>query len=352
MSAAVFLFGTLRHEALRRTVTGSEVSAQPAAIEGWRVARATDGDWPVLVPGDRAVGEVATLSGEALQRMDWYEALFGYARTPCRLSDGSAAEVYRPNGNCRGGEAWSLEDWVRDHGALAVATAADVMERFPEDPAAVARRWAPIARRAQARLLARAGSSYRAPLGPVRTERLHDGFYELLQQRWEVPLQSGPGTVTVDRTTLAGFDAAIVLPYDPSRDRVLLIRQFRAALAVRGEVDPFSLEPVAGLIDPGETAEEAARREATEEAGLALGDLIPVGACYPSPGGTSEFHYLFLAECDLPDAAAGAGGLAEEGEDVLAVLRPADALVTDAAAGRIGNMPLHLLALALDRRRR
>ena len=53
-------------------------------------------------------------------------------------------------------------------------------------------------------------------------------------------------------------------------------------------MDLANLEPVAGVIDPGETPEDAARREAAEEARLTLGELLPVAEYYPSPGALAE----------------------------------------------------------------
>lgn len=62
----------------------------------------------------------------------------------------------------------------------------------------------------------------------------------------------------------------IVLPYDPIHDRVLLVEKFRAGPFARQGENPWCLEPIAELMDQGETPEEAGLREAHEEAGLTL----------------------------------------------------------------------------------
>ncbi|MCB2157335.1 MAG: NUDIX domain-containing protein, partial [Rhodobacteraceae bacterium] len=46
------------------------------------------------------------------------------------------------------------------------------------------------------------------------------------------------------------------------RDRVLLIEQFRMGPYARGDAEPWLIEAIAGRVDPGETPEDAARREA------------------------------------------------------------------------------------------
>jgi ADP-ribose pyrophosphatase len=62
--------------------------------------------------------------------------------------------------------------------------------------------------------------------------------------------------------------AAAVLLYDPERDSVVLIEQFRLA-ALCGGRSPWQIEAVAGLLDgDGESPETVARREAREEANL------------------------------------------------------------------------------------
>lgn len=153
------------------------------------------------------------------------------------------------------------------------------------------------------------------------------------------------------RAVFVSGDAVTVLPYDPVRDRVLVIEQFRAGPVVRGDTQPWQIEAVAGRIDPGETPEPAARREAAEEAGIALADLHFVARYYPSPGAVSEYIYSYLALADLPDGSAGIFGLVEETEDIRGHLVAFDTLMALVASGEIDNAPLILTALWLQRER-
>lgn len=179
----------------------------------------------------------------------------------------------------------------------------------------------------------------------------HAGFFalevlELSHRRFD-----GGMSATVTREILVSGDAVTVLPYDPGRDRVLLVEQFRSGPYGRGDPRPWQLEAIAGRIDKGETPEDCARREAVEEAGLVLGPLEPVAAYYPTPAAMTEFIYSFVAICDLPDGVAGTFGLAGEAEDIRGHLVPFDALMTALASGEVTNAPLILTALWLQRER-
>lgn len=156
----------------------------------------------------------------------------------------------------------------------------------------------------------------------------------------------GSMSPTIERAVFVSGDAATVLPYDPRRDRVLLIEQFRPGPFARGDAQPWLLEPIAGRIDPGETPEEAARREAHEEAGLELGRLIEVGHYYPSPAAKAEFLYTYVALADLPDGIEGntARGMASEVEDIRAHLLDFAGLMALVASGEAANGPLLLSA--------
>jgi ADP-ribose pyrophosphatase len=117
-----------------------------------------------------------------------------------------------------------------------------------------------------------------------------------------------------------GEAAAIVL-YDPDRDCVVLIEQFRLA-ALMGGRSPWQLEAVAGLVDAeGETAEQVARREAREEANLdPIGDLVPIQTMLPASGSYDEAVSLFCGRVDSQDA-GGVHGVAAEQEDIRVVVK-------------------------------
>jgi len=161
----------------------------------------------------------------------------------------------------------------------------------------------------------------------------------------------GAMSATVTRAAFVSGDAVTVLPYDPVRDRVLLVEQFRAGPLARGDAQAWQLEPIAGRVDPSETPEQAARREAEEEAGLHLTGLEEVARYYPSPGAVSEFLYSYVAVTDLPDGVAGVFGLAEEAEDIRGHLITLNHLLELVTTGEVQNAPLILTALWLQRER-
>lgn len=176
-------------------------------------------------------------------------------------------------------------------------------------------------------------------------------FFAVEEQRLRYRRFDGQHSATVLRAGFVSGDAITVLPYDPTRDRVLLVEQFRFAPHLRGDANPWQLEAIAGRIDAGETPEAAARREAREEANLTLTELLPIAGYYPSPGALSEYLYSYLALVDLPDSAAGQFGLATEDEDIRAHLVSFADLMALCTSGEIANAPLLLSALWLSGQR-
>ncbi len=141
-----------------------------------------------------------------------------------------------------------------------------------------------------------------------------------------------------------------VLPYDAERRVATLIRIARAPALYVGEQRDL-IEPIAGLIDEGEDAATAARREAMEEAGLRLGALEPVGVVFPSPGASAERMTLFLAAYTPADRVGEGGGAPGEDEHLQTFERPLAALWAAVEAGAVPDGKLLTLMLALRLRR-
>ena len=108
--------------------------------------------------------------------------------------------------------------------------------------------------------------------------------------------------------------AVAVLPYDPVRDEVVLIEQFRIG-AGNDPSGPWMIEIIAGLQEQDESADEVIHREAQEEAGCKISDLIPLHHYYSSPGSSNEQIHIYFARTET-DGLGGIHGIDEEGEDI------------------------------------
>ncbi|ARU90801.1 NUDIX domain-containing protein [Pseudomonas sp. M30-35] len=183
----------------------------------------------------------------------------------------------------------------------------------------------------------------------VEREACFRGFYSLDRLHLRHRQFSGEMGPILNREVFLRHDAVCVLPYDPQRDVVVLIEQFRVGAMHKSE-NPWLLELVAGLIDKDEEPEEVAHRESMEEAGLKLGALWPVTQYYPSPGGSNERVHLFVGRCDS-EGVGGVYGLAEEGEDIKVHVWPVEDALDAVKDGRIDNAAsiIALQWLALNR---
>ena len=153
------------------------------------------------------------------------------------------------------------------------------------------------------------------------------------------------------RSALISSDAVIVLPYDPVNDRILLIEQFRAGPYVKGDENPWVLEPIAGLIDEGETPESAGIREAQEEALLEIKRLELVARSYPSPGISTEFFHQYIGIVELLDSSNLIAGLQSENEDIRSHIFEYEQFFEMIESGKVKVGPLILLGLWLSKNR-
>jgi ADP-ribose pyrophosphatase len=365
---AVFLYGTLRDPDLLAVVLGRDAGPGLAArLPGYRAVRVAGDSHPAILADSGASADgvvLQDLSKLDLARLDHYEGAFGYALGPARVETANgpvAARLYWPEAELPlTAEDWTLAAWQAEDAGLLAEAAGEWMAQFGRVPAAdMVWRWPQMRRRAHARRL---GAATRVPRGPAtamgradladhHVQELWGGFFTVEQHDLTVPTLAGGPPQRIHRQVFVTADAALVLPWDPARDRVLLIEQFRPGPLARHDPAPWLLEPVAGLVDAGETPEATARRETVEEAGIAPQRLIPITSCYASPGACTDFFHCFLGLCDLPDDVAGHHGLKAETEDIRTHAMPFDTAMGLVESGAIRNAPLILMLLWLARHR-
>ena len=183
----------------------------------------------------------------------------------------------------------------------------------------------------------------------VKRENGYQGFYKLDRVHLRHELFAGGMSREISREVFVRHDAVCVLPYDPQRDEVVLIEQFRVGAMGKAQT-PWLIELVAGLIDKVEEPEEVARREGEEEAGLTFSSLWPITRYFPSPGGSTEFVHLYLGRCSTVGV-GGLHGLEEEAEDIRVTVWAYEDALQAVRDGRISNAAsiIALQWLALNR---
>lgn len=366
---ALFLYGTLCDSALLRIVLGAcadRVRTTPAMLPDHAVAWAEGLPFSTIIarPGAEAVGVLLhDLEPQARARLDFYEGGHDGALHDATVrtdsGDTHPARAFFPApGRWTASAPFDLAAWQGTWGALCRAAAVEAMEYFGTcSPQALAGRMPMIRARAASRLAATGvpaelrSATHADTVETIGTKILHAGFFRTEAHELRHPTFTGGMSDPMCRELFVATDAALVLPYDPLRDRVLLVEQFRMGAYGRGDPRPWTLEPVAGRVDPGETPEHAAHRECAEEAGLTLTRLEKVAGYYPTPGYSTEYFHNFVGIADLPDDLPRHGGLDSEAEDIRLHVLDFDAAMALLVSGEADDGPLILSLLWLSRER-
>ena len=179
----------------------------------------------------------------------------------------------------------------------------------------------------------------------------YDGFLKLNRYRLKHALFAGGESRALVRERVESYRAASALLFDPDRDQVVLIEQFRIG-AMDHPDGAWVLEVIGGVIDENESPEEVAFREAVEEAGCRIRELVPICDFMVAPGTSTEHIHLFCGRVDASEA-AGIHGVDEEGEDIRVEVLDAERAIDELYGGRI-NSTSSIIAmqwLALNRER-
>lgn len=88
-------------------------------------------------------------------------------------------------------------------------------------------------------------------------------------------------------------DAVVIVPLHTVKNKMVIIREYRVPL------DDYEYGFPAGLVDNGESVEQAARRELMEETGLTVSRFIKISPpIYSSAGMTDESVAMVYVECE------------------------------------------------------
>ena len=169
----------------------------------------------------------------------------------------------------------------------------------------------------------------------IEKKEVFRGFYKLDEYVLRVPKFDGTLTGPLSREVADRGDAAGVFLYDAVADTAVFVEQFRPGAFFAGE-NPWLLECVAGIVEQGETPQDVVIREAMEESGCAVKELMPMGRYFSSPGGMTERLTMFCGRVDSKKHARFAG-LESEGEDIRVRLVSGDDVVRMANGMEISN---------------
>jgi 8-oxo-dGTP pyrophosphatase MutT (NUDIX family) len=130
---------------------------------------------------------------------------------------------------------------------------------------------------------------------------------------------------------LESADWVNVIPLTPDH-RIVLIRQYRHGI---GDI---TLEIPGGIVEHGDTPEEAARRELREETGFCETEMVPLGHVHPNPAFLNNRCHTFVAR----DVFRAGDQRQDDKEDIEVLLRPVGDIPALIREGQIS----HSLVLA------
>ncbi len=353
--SAIFLPGPFARADMLEAIVGRPVARPTAAhLGGHALCAEPLGARLGLVdqPGTSVAGGVAEADREEAARLEFAFAAFGGPGRFVRVGDMMAFVLDSAPG------AVLADDGSPEWRAHLVEAACEAMYFFGQRSAReMPRLMLGISYRALGRVRGAAGAtpaavrsahSVAADVERITLRRPYSRYFAVEEHVLRHRRFDGGMSETLERAVFASGDAVTILPFDPRRQLVLLIEQFRVGPLARSDPSPWSLEAVAGRCDAGEGPEATARREALEEAGLALGRVERAMGYYSSPGVSSEHITAYVGEAALDDPKDGLHGLAAEDEDIRSVVVPLAGALALVDSGEINNAPLLLSLLWLQ----
>ena len=154
----------------------------------------------------------------------------------------------------------------------------------------------------------------------IKDKILSENWFVLRNFTYELTNKDGV-TLQHKREVYDRGDGATILLYNREKNSVILTRQFRIATWLNGNQSGMLIEACAGLLDD-DSPEACIRKEAIEETGYQVGNVVKLYDLYMSPGGVTELLHFFAAEYNDSTRASEGGGVDDEDIDVMEIAFP------------------------------
>ncbi|RRZ91022.1 GDP-mannose pyrophosphatase NudK [Erwinia sp. 198] len=154
----------------------------------------------------------------------------------------------------------------------------------------------------------------------IKDKILSENWFLLRNFTYDLTTKNGE-TLRHKREVYDRGDGATILLYNREKNSVVLTRQFRIATWLNGNDSGLLIETCAGLLDD-DSPEICIRKEAVEETGYEVGEVVKLYDLYMSPGGVTERLHFFAAEYNDSLRATAGGGVDDEDIDVMELSFP------------------------------
>ena len=163
---------------------------------------------------------------------------------------------------------------------------------------------------------------------------IFDDFFKVEEAYLRFEQFNGEMSPRIRRLNMERGNSVAIVIRNRDTGRLIMVTQFRYPTYQNDH--GWTVEILAGMVDPGETPEETLRRELVEEVGLSIETFEHINTFYPSPGGSSELIYLYYAEVSGEQAKyKKTGGLLTHGEDIKAIELSVDEALAKIESGEI-----------------
>jgi nudix-type nucleoside diphosphatase (YffH/AdpP family) len=150
-----------------------------------------------------------------------------------------------------------------------------------------------------------------------KTKRILDSFFKVDHSILQFEKFDGSLSEEVVRLNLERGDSVAALLVNREEEKIILIKQFRFPVYTKEKNNAWTWEIVAGMVENGQSKEEAIIREIAEETGYNVSKVDSLFYFYPTPGGSNEKVQLYYVEVEQEDKTFSGGGVISEGEDIL-----------------------------------